>query len=146
MNDDRSTLLIVFGIAVGAVAAWLTAAGILRRRRARSEIASMRPMPRDALTTDVLLNGARQFYEGRSLPDLRAVKRHLKRLTGAVLLSEVRTPGGSVIWNIRFKYREYEFEIEMNYHGACSVYFVNDPASSDEILIKVADHFDRQLY
>jgi hypothetical protein len=46
---------------------------------------------------------------------------------------------------IRFRYREHEFEIEMNYHGACSVYFVNSPSCPDEILIEVADYFDRQL-
>src|SRR5262249_5881292 len=118
----------------------------LRRRRARFDLASMTPITRDRLTSDVLSNGTRSFYEGRILPDWPAAKRHLKRLTGAVLVSELHIPGGSDIWNIRFKYPGHEFQIEMNYHGACSVYSVNDPSCSDEILIEVAHHFDRQLF
>src|SRR5262252_9116526 len=116
MNDDRTMLLVTFGVAGAAVVTWATAAVLLRRRRSRLDVASMAPITGAALATDVLSNGTRFFYEGRIFPDLPQVKRHLKRLTGATLVSEIQIPGGSEIWKIRFNYREHEFEIEMNYH------------------------------
>jgi hypothetical protein len=146
MKDDAFSALVAFGIAFTAVAVWFAATMFFSRRRDRFNLAALRPLPKDSLLETALPNGARLFFEGRELPDLQAAKRHLNRLTGAKFMSEERISGGSPIWILRFAHHNYEFEIEMNYHAACSVYQVADPTCPDETLGEVAYHFDRRLY
>ena len=143
MADRIITLIIVFSIIGAIFAVFIAFAVVLNRRQARANAAT-RPKTRDRFWNDPLSDGTRMFYEGGELYEFREAQRRLRQLVGAALLSENWTTGDTdSVWDLRFAYCGYEFEIYMNDHGGCSAFSVNDPSCPGEELVKIAEHFDR---
>lgn len=134
MDDRHITLIIVFGI-IACLGVVVVAVAIVGRRRARSPAAIARARAEITLLDDVLSDNRKICYEG-SDQDFR---RPLRRLPEATLVSY---EGEGSIQRVRFRWRGYEFEIDSNSHGGCSLFTVNDASCPDEMLRDVACHFD----
>lgn len=147
MNDRSITLVIICIIilCVAALAAIVKfAVSRISRRRRTTPTAVAKALTEIRLFKTMLPDNRRAFYEGGELPELRKVKQELKRLAGASLLFERVIPGPNPIWTLKFTYCGHEFEIEMNYHAAVSIFMVSDPECPDALLREVAWRFDKQ--
>jgi hypothetical protein len=84
----------------------------------------------------------RCFFDGQE-GEFADGKWAAKKLDGLELLD---SSSGQSIWTLTFKYAGYIFMIDCNQHGNSALYFVNDPACPDEILLDVIRHFDRHRH